>query len=406
MHEYVAWVAGLFWDNDRSVKENLFILVLEDDVADYLLISRELRQSGLAFESKQVETKDAFLHELQEHPPDLILCDHGLHDFDSFSALAVARQQAPRVPFIIVTGSLSEEAVSRAAKSGATDCIPKHRLADLAPVVRFALHQAEARSTTPEDAASKAEERSLYLEEQLAQRTAQLESVNHELESFSYSVSHDLRAPLRHIDGFADLLRQGLRGKLDPVNEEYLRIISQSTRQMSKLIDALVAYSRIARAPMQRSRVNMESLLRGVLHDLRYDLESRKIEWVIGGLPEVIGDATLLRQALLNLISNALKYTRPRELARIEIGSTSTTSENIFFVRDNGIGFDMRYAEKLFGVFQRLHGSAEYEGVGIGLANTRRIIQRHGGKCWADAAPDRGATFYFSLQKSEPTGAL
>jgi len=379
------------------VKENHSILFLEDDAADYLLMNRELRQSGLAFEAKQVETRDAFLHELQEHPPDLILCDHGLHDFDSFSALEVARQHAAKIPFIIVTGSLSKEAFTRAVKSGATDCLPKHPLAELVPAVRRALKEAEARSTTPEEA----QERCRRLEEQLARRTAQLEAVTQELESFSYSVSHDLRAPLRHIDGFADLLRQGLGGKLDPVNDEYLRIISQSTRQMSKLIDALVAYSRIARAPIQRSRVKMESLLRGVLHDLRYDTEGRKVDWVIGELPEVFGDATLLRQALLNLISNALKYTRPRELARIEIGSTSSASEHIFFVRDNGIGFDMRYAEKLFGVFQRLHGSTELEGVGIGLANVRRIVQRHGGRSWADAAPDRGATFYFSLPKSE-----
>jgi signal transduction histidine kinase len=382
------------------VKENLFILFLEDDAADYLLINRELHRSGLVFESKQVETKDAFLKGLQEHPPDLILCDHGLHDFDSFSALALARQQAPKVPFIIVTGSLSEEAVIRATKFGATNCVPKHRLADLVPAVYRALEQAEARSTTP----VAADERCRRLEEQLARQNAQLEAVNHELETFSYSVSHDLRAPLRHIDGFADLLRQGLGGKLDPANEEYLRIISLSTRQMSKLIDALVAYSRIARAPMQRAWVKMEILLRGALHDLRYDVEGRKIEWVIGELPEAFGDATLLRQALLNLISNALKYTRPRELARIEIGYTSTSTETVFFVRDNGIGFDMRYAEKLFGVFQRLHGSAEFEGVGIGLANVRRIIQRHGGRSWAEAAPNCGATFYFSLPKADQPG--
>ena len=238
------------------------------------------------------------------------------------------------------------------------------------------------------------------LEQRVAQRTAQWEAAQKELDAFSYSVSHDLRAPLRHIDGFVELLRQSLGDKLEPANLEYLRVISSSTRLMGRLIDGLLAFSRLGRAPMHRAPIDMAGLVQAVLHELRFDTEGRMVEWVIGELPEVFGDATLLRQALLGLLSNALKYTRTRSAARIEIGSTSNEQETAFFIRDNGIGFDMQYAGKLFGVFQRLHAASEFEGIGIGLANVRRVIQRHGGRTWAEAGLDQGATFYFSLPKT------
>jgi PAS domain S-box-containing protein len=239
------------------------------------------------------------------------------------------------------------------------------------------------------------------LEERVARRTAQLEAANRELEAFSYSVSHDLRAPLRHIGGFVEILQHSALEQLEPEGQEYLRIIAESARQMTRLIDALLAFSRMGRAAMHRTRLNMTNLIGATLHDLRHDIYSRNIEWVIGELPEVFADESLIRQVLLNLVSNALKYSRPRQAARIEVGATATAQETIFFVRDNGIGFDMRWADKLFGVFQRLHAAPEFEGTGIGLANVRRIIQRHGGRTWAEAAPDCGATFYFSLPKAE-----
>ncbi|MHB8522057.1 MAG: PAS domain S-box protein [Limisphaerales bacterium] len=241
------------------------------------------------------------------------------------------------------------------------------------------------------------------LEQRVIQRTAQLEAANKELEAFSYSVSHDLRAPLRHIDGFIDILHRNVGASLSDENRALLRTISTSARQMGKLIDALLAFARIGRGDVNKTRVSLAQLVTSALHDLRPETEGRNLEWAVSGtLPTVDGDPALLRQVLVNLLSNALKYTRPRASPRIEISSTNTAGETVVYIRDNGIGFDMNYADKLFGVFQRLHRSEEFEGTGIGLANVRRIIERHGGKVWAEGAVDGGATFYFSLPRKEP----
>jgi light-regulated signal transduction histidine kinase (bacteriophytochrome) len=239
----------------------------------------------------------------------------------------------------------------------------------------------------------------LELEQRVVERTAELEAANKELEAFSYSVSHDLRAPLRHIEGFVEILRATQANALDEDGRRHLQTIAESSRQMGKLIDDLLGFSRTARVELRKVHVNLNDIEQSVLHEMEPDTAGRDVEWAMSELPQVEGDPALLRQVFFNLLSNALKYTRTRPHARIEIGSTQTEYEIVIFVRDNGVGFDPRYAQKLFGVFQRLHRAAEFEGTGVGLANVRRIITRHGGRTWAESDVDEGATFFFSLPK-------
>jgi len=237
------------------------------------------------------------------------------------------------------------------------------------------------------------------LERRVDARTAELEASNKELEAFSYSVSHDLRAPLRHIDGFVELLTKHASSSLDEKARAHLTKISSSAKRMGALIDDLLAFSRVGRTEMRRTSVNLASMTAEVIHELRDDAKGRLVEWKLGELPTVQGDPSMLRLVLVNLLANALKYSGPTKEARIEVDARAQNGEVVVSVRDNGVGFDPAYAHKLFGVFQRLHGTNEFEGTGIGLANVRRIVSRHGGRTWAEGTVHEGATFYFSLPR-------
>lgn len=630
----------------KSMNDKLLrILIIEDTLADVVLINSELRKAGLSFRSKRVETKDSFLKEIRNEPPDLILADHGLPSFDSFTALAMAHDECPQVPFIFVTGALGEEMAIETFKSGATDYVLKNQLHNLVPAVQRAIRQAEERTKREQteqalriseerfrslvngvkhcaifmldsqgrvtswnagaewmenypademlgrhisclylesDVAEKQPEQALKmaasagqyeeegwrsrkggarfwaktnftalrdearqlrgfavvmqdfteqrqheevwkryaaivnttkdlltlidadfryvaandaygrahgkareeiigrsvpdlwgaevfqkiihghlsrcfegqevryqewfsfpklgrrffevsyypypadgptthaivvthditelhtaqetarqlneaLEQRIRERKEEWTAASKEMETLCHSISHDLRAPLRHIDGFIELLQKDLADQLSAQSKSYFKTIAAAARQMGQLIDELLAFSRIGRLELQPRPIHLGEIIQTVREELRDLAAGRKIEWQIQELPPVHADPTLLRHVLTNLISNALKFTAGRATAQIQIGGTATAEENIIFIRDNGVGFDMEYAKKLFGVFQKLHSNQRFEGSGMGLAKARRIIQRHGGRTWAEGTVDGGATFYFSL---------
>ena len=237
------------------------------------------------------------------------------------------------------------------------------------------------------------------LEERVLQRTAQLETANRELESFSYSVSHDLRAPLRAITGFSSMLLEDYADKLDDEGKHLLDVVKDSTLKMGALVDDLLALSRIGRKDVELSEIDMDKLAKAVFDEIKAATPERELQFNIKPLPPAHGDQGLIRQVFFNLLSNAIKFTRLRETAVIEVSGYAEGSENVYYVKDNGAGFDMQYADKLFGAFQRLHSDKQFEGTGIGLAIVQRVIHRHGGKIWAEGKMNEGATYYFTLPK-------
>jgi signal transduction histidine kinase len=235
---------------------------------------------------------------------------------------------------------------------------------------------------------------------ELEKRSDELRGTNKELEAFAYSVSHDLRAPVRHIAGFTELLQKHAHPVLDDKGRHHISMILESANRMGNLVDDLLAFSRIGRAETQRTTIKLEQLVKDAIGEIAPDTQGRNINWRIGTLPICYGDPSLLRLVFSNLVSNAVKFTRTRPQGEIEIGSLNhTPDEAVVFVKDNGVGFDMKYKDKLFGVFQRLHSQEAFEGTGIGLATVQRIVHRHGGRVWAEASVDNGATFFVALPK-------
>jgi PAS domain S-box-containing protein len=244
------------------------------------------------------------------------------------------------------------------------------------------------------------------LNEELGKRTSELEASNKELEAFAYSISHDLRAPLRHMVGFTELLKKNAGSLLNDKSQRYVTMILESAKRMGDLIDDLLAFSRMSRSGTNKTMVSLQQLVQEALGEVEQETGGRNIVWRVGALPALYADRSMLRVVLINLISNAVKFTRPRPQAEIEIACTGEEEDQaVVFIRDNGVGFDMKYVDKLFGVFQRLHAPEAFEGTGIGLATVQRIVHRHGGRIWAEGLVDKGATFYFSLSKSQESNA-
>jgi signal transduction histidine kinase len=358
------------------------ILVADDQAAN-----RELFEELLAAQGNKVITMPdgaAALEELSKTPVDLVLLDVMMPRLNGFEACERIKNNPATylIPVVLVTALSDKQDRIKGIKAGADDFLTR-------PVDRIEL-LTRVRSLL----ALK------HRTDELEKRSAQLVAANDELEAFSYSVSHDLRAPLRHIYGDAAMLIEEHASHLVPEAQLRLKRIQEGTQKMGGMIDDLLNLARLDRRSMDLQMTSLNSLVKNVLHDLESETTGRKIDWRVGSLPSVNCDPGLIQQVFANLLSNAVKYTRRRERAVIEIDQSTINSKLVLFVRDNGAGFNPKYSEKLFGTFQRLHTDQEFEGTGVGLATVQRIVRKHGGRIWAEAETNKGATFYFSLDEA------
>jgi signal transduction histidine kinase len=412
-------------------RENRQVLVLEDSAtqAERLRILLESEGYGVTIARDGKEG----LRRARAQRPDLVISDVIMPEMDGYAVCEElkSKPETKRIPIILFTERQEPGDILEGLLHGADNFIPKSSPDEyLLERVRRIFNQLEHRQRGglevefvvrigSRDVSLSADKQQIFelmissLEETnrtnerlkesqrlLEERATQLAQLNAELETFSYSVSHDLRAPLRHIGGFASLLSESA-SSLGQAEQGYVARIASAVKHMTRLIDDLLSFSRLGRSEMRGGPVDLRGLIEEVVAELREHEPGRDVRVEVGPLPLVTGDRALLRVALTNLVSNAMKYTRKRARGEIEIGElVGNGDEVVVSIRDNGAGFDMRYADRLFGVFQRLHGDDEFEGTGIGLATVRRIVHRHGGRTWAEGAPDQGATFYLSLPRS------
>jgi signal transduction histidine kinase len=377
----------------QTVKEQrLTVLLVEDNPGDARLIRESLSDvGGNTFDLETADRLATALRRLSAGGIDAVLLDLALPDSRGRETFSKAKAQAPTVPIIVLTGLGDEALALKMVQEGAQDYVTKIDLKGsvLSRAIRYAIER--------EKSEQQIRRFNEELEDRVQERTAELKAINEELEAFSASVSHDLRGPLHVISGYSVMLEETYGRILDAEGRKYLQRIDASVQQMANIIEDLLKLSRLGRQQLKLQTTNLNEIIGPMLADCESAVKARKIEWRIGDLPEVECDQGLIKQVFTNLISNAIKYTRLRETAVIEIGQTVTDEDCVITVRDNGAGFDMKHADKLFGAFQRLHRQDEFEGTGIGLATVRRIIQRHGGRIWAEGEVEKGAAFHFTL---------
>jgi signal transduction histidine kinase len=363
------------------------ILIVDDELPQMRALCDTLQDRG--FETVGCSLGSQALARLGERRFDLLLSDLMMPEMDGISLLQAALKLDPDLVAIIMTGAGTIATAVEAMKAGALDYILKpFKLSEILPVLSRAL---TVRQLRLENAA---------LEKRVKERTDELELVNRELKSFSYSVSHDLRAPLRIITGYVDILVTDHSAELSPAAAELMKTIVAQTRTMDALIEGLLRFSHLGRQPLETQVVAVPRLVGEILGELRTLHRDRQVEVTVGELPDCLGDLALVRQVFANVLSNAFKYTARTPAPAVAISGRIEDDFALYAVRDNGVGFKMKDAEKLFQMFRRLHSQSDFEGNGIGLSIVQRIIQRHGGRIWAEAAPQAGATFTFTLPRS------
>ncbi len=368
------------------------LLIVEDEMIVVTDLSIRLAQMGYEVVGSTNNGKEALVM-AEDLRPDLVLMDIHLQGQMDGIAAAIDVHGRLHLPVVFLTAYGEGGTFQRAKEAEPFGYILKPiEDRELRIVIEMALykHQAECRLR----------EFNAELELRVAERTAQLESANKDLEAFCYSVSHDLRAPLRAVDGYTGILVEDHAAGLNPEGQRVCAVIQQSARDMGVLIDDLLEFSRFGRMSMKLSTVDMAAMVQSIFLEVTSASDRERIELQVGVMPSALADPVLMRQVWLNLLANAVKFSTKQAQAVIEVNATETNGEIVYCVRDNGAGFDMHYAGKLFGVFQRLHSVNDFEGTGVGLAIVRRIIERHGGRTWAEGAPGKGATFYFTLHKA------
>jgi signal transduction histidine kinase len=360
------------------------LLIVDDEAPHLKALCDTLKDQGYVT-TGFASAKEALVA-LNKQKFDLVLTDLLMPEMDGIDFLRAALKIDPRLVGIMMTGHGTISTAVEAMQVGALDYILKpFKLNAILPVLSRAL---AVRQLRLENAA---------LQQRVSERTAELEVANKELEAFSYSVSHDLRAPLRAIGGFAQILRRESESHFSEQEKQLLDRICSGATQMGELTEGLLNLSRLGRQPLSKQPTNLNDLVRQVLDELSKEREGREVEVRVAALPDCVGDPSLLKQVFVNLLANAFKFTRGMKEATIEVGCLSQNGESVYFVRDNGAGFDMQYAGKLFGAFQRFHSHEQFAGTGVGLSIVQRIIHRHGGRIWAEAEVDKGATFYLTL---------